>query len=268
MRLEGKVVVVTGAGGGIGSATCARLLDEGASIAALDRWSEQSLATADLAPRGTVSAQAAGRIVALDADVTDATALEAAVAAAGTALGEIDGAFLNAGILRGGNLQTTTDKDWQDTLDVNLTGVWKSARAVTGAMRAHGRGGSVVITSSISGLRGAQDFAAYAAAKHGVVGLMRSMAQELGPLGIRVNTLHPTSVDTPMVNSLEHAQRWTKSTGGTMADLEAIYRARHLLPVAWLDPRDIANAVLWLLSDEARYVTGVTLPLDAGLCVK
>lgn len=268
MRLKGKIIVVTGAGGGIGAATCARLLEEGANVAALDRWSPEALAANDFVAVEAATARSNGNIIALNADITNREALDAAIGETQRAFGLVDGAFLNAGILRGGNLETTTDKDWQDTLDVNLTGVWKSAQAVTQALRQNENGGSVVITSSISGVRGARDFAAYAAAKHGVVGLMRSFAQELGPLGIRVNTIHPTSVNTPMVNSTEHARRWTKTSGGTVEDLEQIYRQRHLLPVAWLDPRDIANAVLWLLSDEARYVTGVTLPIDAGLCVK
>ena len=126
-----------------------------------------------------------------------------------------------------------------------------------------------MLTSSISGMKGSAGYASYIASKHAVVGLMRSLANELGSRRIRVNTVHPTSVNTPMVNNPDHAERWTGRRGeGAMEALKDIYRQRHLIPVPWLEPEDVANAVAFLVSDEARYITGVTLPVDAGLLAK
>jgi (+)-trans-carveol dehydrogenase len=255
MRLEGKVMVVTGAAGGIGRAACARLAQDGAKVVALDLW-----------PNGVDQAVPAALAVA--ADVSRREAMEDAARQVMQAFGRIDGLFVNAGILRAGGVFEATEAEWTDTLSVNVDGAFNTIRALARPMVQAGQGGSIVLTSSISGLKSVGKFIAYTTSKHAVVGLMRGCAQELGPAGIRVNSIHPTSVRTDMVESVDHARRMLKRQDATIAELQAVYRERHALPVAWLDPEDVANAVAWLMSDEARYVTGNTLTVDAGFGVR
>jgi NAD(P)-dependent dehydrogenase (short-subunit alcohol dehydrogenase family) len=156
-------------------------------------------------------------------------------------------------------------------IDVNLTGVWHTAKAAIPHIKAGGRGGSIILTSSTAGLMAIPSIGHYTAAKHGVVGLMRTLALELAPDMIRVNSVHPTSVDTGMIQNaatyalfapdLEEGAR----TKEVLADR---FQALNALPIPWVEPVDISNAVLWLASDESRYVTGVTLPVDAGSLIK
>lgn len=256
-KLDERVIAVTGAAGGIGAATVARLARDGARVLAVDRWSA-------LADPG---APPSDGVLRLEADVLDPAALDQAVATAMDRFGRMDGAFLNAGIARGGGLFTAEDTDWDAIIGVNLTGVFNSARAFARPMVDAGNGGSIVITSSISGLKAVGRFLAYAASKHGVVGIMRSLAQELGPHWIRVNSVHPTSVRTPMIDNDEHARRMVGRPDATVEDLKKLYIQRHALPVAWVEPDEIANAVAWLMSDEARFVTGNTLTVDAGATI-
>ncbi|ADO43602.1 SDR family oxidoreductase [Ketogulonicigenium vulgare] len=251
--LQGKTFFVTGAAGGIGAATVTRLLAEGANVIASDRWDAETRVSANL--------------LQVPGDVTSRADMRAAVAAGVAAFGTLDGGFLNAGVCLEGGLFDGTDAVFDLTMDVNVKGVFQSASAVAEVL-AEKQSGSLVLTSSISGLRGAARFMAYAASKHAVVGLMRSFAQQLGPLNIRVNTVHPTSVRTPMVDDIAHARRTFQREDATMDDLMALYKQRHLMPIAWVEPEEIANAVAWLLSDQARFVTGNTLTIDAGTCVK
>jgi NAD(P)-dependent dehydrogenase (short-subunit alcohol dehydrogenase family) len=154
-------------------------------------------------------------------------------------------------------------------IDINLTGVWKTIRAAVPPMVERRQGGSVIITSSIFGLFGFLNVGHYAAAKHGIVGLMRTLTQELAPYMIRVNSVHPTTVNTPMIINDAAARLFRPDLAHpTPEDLGEPLVGLNALPLPWVEPIDISNAVLWLASDEARYVTGVTLPVDAGFCAK
>jgi len=185
-------------------------------------------------------------------------------------LGRLDIVAANAGIFSFGSLEELDDTTWQDMIDVNLTGVWHAAKAAIPHLRAAG-GGSIILTSSTAGLMAIPHIGHYTAAKHGVVGLMRTLALELAPDMIRVNSVHPTSVNTDMIQNsatyelfasdLPVAERTKDTLGPRFAELNA-------LPIPWVEPVDISNAVLWLASDESRYVTGVTLPIDAGSLIK
>jgi SDR family mycofactocin-dependent oxidoreductase len=210
------------------------------------------------------------RIVATQADVRDFAALKAAVDDGVAQLGRLDVVSANAGIFSFGELAELPEQNWQDMIDVNLTGVWHAAKAAIPHLRAAG-GGSIILTSSTAGLMAIPNIGHYTAAKHGVVGLMRTLALELAPDFIRVNSVHPTSVNTDMIQNAATyalfapdlpADQRTKETLGDR------FGALNALPIPWVEPVDISNAVLWLASDEARYVTGVTLPVDAGALTK
>ncbi len=161
-----------------------------------------------------------------------------------------------------------SEQTWQDMIDINLTGVWHTCKAAIPHLIAAG-GGSMILTSSAVGLKASQNVGHYGAAKHGVVGLMRTLALELADDMIRVNSVHPTGVDTPMImNDSLYRQMVPDAAHPTREDVIPIMSAMNALPVPWVDPIDISNAVLFLASDEARYVTGVTFPVDAGLTIK
>jgi len=161
------------------------------------------------------------------------------------------------------------EQTWRDMIDVDLTGEWHAAKAAIPHLRAGGRGGSMILTSSELGLRAMPNTGHYTAAKHGVVGLMRTLALELAADFIRVNALAPTAVDTPMVmNSATYRLFRPDLENPTADDMAEASRAVNALPIPWVEPADISNALLWLASDESRYVTGITLPVDAGWLVK
>ena len=261
MRLQQKVVLVTGASGGIGWATCERLASEGARVVGTSRRRPQALAGSDVLRVGP------GEVRFVPGDVTSQASLGSVVEEAVDAYGRLDGVFANAGVLHAGGVLDATEAEWAASVEVNLTAVWRTVRAAVPAMLAAGRGGSVVVNSSVQGRRGIAGFGAYTATKFGAVGLAQALAQDLAAHSIRVNSVLPTSVDTPMINGAEHRRRMT---GGSDSheDQQALYRGAHLLPIGWIDPVDVANAVLWLLSEESRYVTGVDLPVDAGYLAK
>ncbi|MDQ4117092.1 MAG: mycofactocin-coupled SDR family oxidoreductase [Actinomycetota bacterium] len=273
--MEGKVAFVTGAARGQGRAHAVRLAQEGADVIAVDLCApiesvdKYPLPTpADLDETVAEVERLDRRIVARVADVRDSAALEAALGEGVTQLGGLDTVVANAGIATYGAATDITERQWQDMLDVNLTGVWHTAVAAVPHLRARG-GGSMVFTSSIGGLKGIMGVAHYVSAKHGLVGLMRTMANELGKERIRVNTVHPTNVDTHMI---QNPGTWGMFAPGdpnpTQEKAMEGFRSLNAIPVPWLDPVDIANAVLFLSSDEARYVTGVALPVDAGASVR
>jgi NAD(P)-dependent dehydrogenase (short-subunit alcohol dehydrogenase family) len=185
-------------------------------------------------------------------------------AAAELGIGAIDVAVANAGVIQIKPADAVEDADWDLVIGINLTGTWQTVRAVLPVM-ARQRGGSIVITSSAAGLKGPPNMAHYAASKAGVVGMTRALATELGPQGIRVNCIAPTTVDTDMVHWQEAYDAFRPDLQQpTRADVEPVFAALNALPVPWIDPADTSAAVLWLASDEARYVTGITLPVDAG----
>jgi len=205
------------------------------------------------------------RIVARKADVRDTTELEAAVADGVSEFGRLDIVVANAGIASFGPAWELSEQVWQEMIDINLTGTWKTVRAAVPTLLKQGSGGSIILTSSVAGLMAFPNTAHYNAAKHGVTGLMRSFAVELAPHRIRVNSVHPTTVDTPMINNEPVYSLFLGGRQGvTRAEAEAEFAAVNAMPIPWVEPIDISNAVLWLASDEARYVTGTTQVVDAG----
>jgi SDR family mycofactocin-dependent oxidoreductase len=271
-RLEGKVAFVTGAARGQGRSHAVRMAQEGADIIAIDLVSQidtvpYAMASPDDLAETVRQVEALDRrIVAREADVRDFGALSAAVDAGVAELGRLDVVSANAGVFSHATAEELTDAAWDDMIDVNLKGVWHTAKAAIPHLRAAG-GGSIVITSSTAGLKGFPNFVHYVASKHGVVGVMRTLALELAPDLIRVNTVHPTSVDTDMIQNQAmydlFAPDYPPGTAG-----RDVFRERmggmNALPVPWIEAVDISNAVVWLASDEARYVTGIQLPVDAG----
>jgi len=209
------------------------------------------------------------RIVATTADVRDYDALKEALDDGVAQLGRLDIVSANAGIASFGRAEDLAEQTWQDVIDVNLTGEWHAAKAAIPHLRAAGRGGSMILTSSEAGLRALPNTAHYTAAKHGVVGLMRTLALELAPDFIRVNSIHPTNVNTSMLmNEPTYRLFRPDLEDPTADDMAVAAEALNALPIPWVEPADISNAVLWLASDESRYVTGITLPVDAGWFAK
>ena len=266
-RVEGKVAFVTGAARGQGRSHAIRLAEEGADIIAVDVPGDYDTVgypmgtEADLAE--TVKAVEAldRRIVATRADVRDLAALRSAVDDGVAQLGRLDVVCANAGICTVQTWDEVTPQVWQDTLDTNLTGVWNTFVVSVPHLIAAG-GGSIIATSSTAGIKGLPFLAPYVAAKHGVVGITRTMANELAKHKIRVNTVHPTGVDTPMVAGLGGLDPIINKE----PELGPIFMNTY--PVEMVDPRDISNAVLWLASDESRYVTGLELTVDAGNTIR
>jgi SDR family mycofactocin-dependent oxidoreductase len=259
-----KVVVVTGAARGMGRAHCERFADEGADVIAIDL----PAAADELRDTATEVEKRGRRCVTGMADVADLAALTAAVEAGVAELGPLDVIVANAGIYpAGAPTWELTEEVWRHTLDVNLTGVWHTVKA--GLTHFGDRGGSIILISSTNGLRGTANTAHYTSAKHAVVGLARTLANELGERGIRVNTVHPGAVATAMIlNDVTLRQLRPDLEQPTVDDAAAALTARHLLPVPWVEPVDIANAVVFLASDEARYITGTQLVVDAGLLAR
>jgi (+)-trans-carveol dehydrogenase len=270
--LTGRVAFITGAARGQGRAHALRLAQDGANIIALDRCGPidsvgYPLPTPDDLEHTVKLVEDLGReIVAVQADVRDLAALENVVGTALQRLGRIDIVVANAGIAGFGAALELSERDWQEMIDINLTGAWKTVRATVPAIIEQGQGGTVVLTSSAAGLMAFPGIAHYVAAKHGVVGLMKALAVELAPHRIRVNSVHPTHVDTPMIHNPLTWQLFSPEAANPNRDtIAAPMQAMHGLPISWVDPSDIANAVGWLVSDEARYVTGVALPVDGGI---
>ncbi|GHE79893.1 putative short-chain type dehydrogenase/reductase [Amycolatopsis deserti] len=270
-RAEGKVAFITGAARGQGRAHALRLAAEGADIIAVDLC--QSVGTtpydgatdADLAETAKRVEELGGRVLARQADVRDLAALERVVEEGLARFGGIDVVCANAGIASFGSALELTERMWHDVLDINLTGVWKTVRAAAPSMVERGRGGSIILTSSIAGLIGFPHLAHYTAAKHGVTGLMRVLAIELAPHHIRVNSIHPATVDTPMVANEASWKLFLGGIEGATREQAAVgMKTLNALPIPWLDVDDISNAVLYLASDESRHVTGTTMVLDAG----
>ncbi len=266
--LEGKVAFITGAARGQGRAYAVRLAADGANVIAVDLCAQIAsvpypLATReDLADTVKLVEDTGARIVAGLGDVRDRASLSAALQAGLDEFGRLDIVVANAGIAP----MASGDDGWHDVIDVNLTGVYHTVEAATPTMIEQGEGGSIVLISSAAGLAGIASADAgaigYAASKHALVGLMRVYANLLARHSIRVNSVHPSGVDTPMINN-EFTLQWLANL---VAETGSGPGAGNALPVQILQADDIANAVAWLVSDQARYITGVALPVDAG-CV-
>lgn len=265
-ELTGKVAFITGAARGQGRAHAVKLAAAGADIIALDLCEQIASVPYPLATPEDMDAtvklveETGARIVACQADVRDRDAVKAAVRSGTEALGDrLDIVIANAGIA-----PMAAPEAWQDVIDVNLTGVYHTIDVAMKPMIKFGNGGSIVLTSSVAGLVGLGSpvggSVGYAAAKHGIVGIMRVYANFLAQYSIRVNSVHPAGVNTPMIDN-EFTRSWLD---GIAQESQGGPDMGNALPVQALEPEDIANAAFWLVSDAARYVTGVTLPVDAG----
>ncbi|MEX5720598.1 mycofactocin-coupled SDR family oxidoreductase [Geodermatophilus maliterrae] len=275
-RVEGKVAFITGAARSQGRSHALRLAQEGADVIAVDICAPvESISMyppateEDLAETVRQVEALDRRIVATKADVRDPAALRAAVDDGVAQLGRLDVVLANAGVFEIQPALELTDDAWREMIDINLTGVWNTCKAALPHLVEGGRGGAIVITSSTAGLKGTPNTIHYTAAKHGVVGVMRTLANEFAAHSIRVNSVHPTGVDTAMI---QNRKTWglflPDDPEPTREKAEPVFAGTNALPVPWVDPVDISNAILFLVSDEARYVTGVTLPVDAGYTIR
>ncbi len=270
-RVDGKVAFITGAARGQGRAHAVRLAQEGADIIAVDLCAavETSLSPAatvdDLEETVKQVENLDRRILSRQVDVRDLAGLDQVVADGVAEFGRLDIVCANAGIASSAPCWELTEQQWQEMIDINLTGVWRTTRAAIPRMLELGNGGSLILTSSIAGLQAFANLGHYVSAKHGVVGLMRALAVELAPHGIRCNSVHPTTVDTPMIaNPAGYEMFLGGLEGATRADAEVGMIHVNGFRIPWVEAVDISNAVLWLASDEARYVTGTTQVIDAG----
>lgn len=272
--LDGKVAFITGVARGQGRSHAVRLASNGADIIGVDICADIPSngypmgSRAELDETVALVEAAGGKMVAEVADVRDFHALKAALDRGVEQFGRLDIVLANAGIATMAFRELTIEEDleqWSDVLDVNLVGAFHTAKAAIPHLIAGGRGGSIIFTSSTAGLKGFGGMQggglAYAASKHGMVGLMRTLANALAPQSIRVNTIHPTAVNTTMavnpamVSFLENYP-------------EPMPHLQNPMPVEMLEPEDISAAIAYLVSDDAKYVTGTTFPVDAGFCNK
>jgi (+)-trans-carveol dehydrogenase len=274
-KLEGKVAFITGVARGMGRSHAVRLAAEGADIIGVDVSQQVEstpvpLAKSEDLAETVAQVEALGqRIVATEADVRDNDALKAALDAGVAQLGRLDVVCANAGIVGFGLAHELEDTAWEDMIGINLTGVWHTAKVSIPHLIAGGRGGSITLISSTGGLKAYPRASHYISAKHGVVGLMRALALELAEYNIRVNSLHPTQVYSPMmVNDYSVKLFRPDLELPTIEDFAPVSQAMHTLPVPWVEPVDVSNALLFLASDDARYITGVTLPIDCGAGLK
>ena len=270
-RVEGKVAFITGAARGQGRSHAVRLAQEGADIIAVDVCEEipynahTGATQADLAETVRQVEALDRRIIAKKADVRDFAALKAAVDEGVAELGRLDIVSANAGVAGTPNrTEDMPEDEWTTMIDINLSGVWHSVKAAIPHIKAGGNGGSIVLTSSEAGIRGYANMAHYVSAKHGLVGMMRTLAMELAPDSIRVNSIHPTQVDTDMIQNQTIYSLFTGKADATKEEFAESSGRVIPLPIPWVESVDISNALLFLSSDEARYITGVPLPVDAG----
>ncbi|TVR97126.1 MAG: NAD(P)-dependent oxidoreductase [Rhodospirillales bacterium] len=267
-KLDGKVALITGAARGQGREHAVTMAREGADIAALDicrdlPYPRYSLAKPeDMTETAGLVRQLGRRILPLEVDVRSAAEMEAAVAETMAEFGQIDILVCNAGIADMALTWDITEDWWDAMIDINLKGYWLAVKYVVPHMLARNQGGRIIMTSSVAGLRGDPGMAHYCASKWGVVGLAKSLAQELSPYSITVNTLHPTAVNTDIIAGM------AKASAMATEDLVNFIHAGHALPVKLIEAADVANAALWLASDDGRYITGHTLKIDAGRMLK
>ena len=275
-RLQGKVAFISGAARGQGRAHAVRMAEEGADIIAFDAagpvpsQGAPAASVADLDETVRQVEKLDRRIVAHRADASDLDAVTAVLDQGLTEFGRIDIVVANAGVQGNpGPIAQTSAEEWQGVLATNLTGVFNTVRAAVPHLIDGGRGGSISLVSSSIALRAQPGLGPYGSAKTGVIGLMRALALELGEHSIRVNSIHPTTVNTPMlINDINFRLFRPDLENPQLEDVVPVYRTLNVLPVPWVEAEDIANAVIFLASDEGRYITGVALPVDAGYALK
>ncbi|SDL64441.1 mycofactocin-coupled SDR family oxidoreductase [Maricaulis salignorans] len=273
-RFDGKVVFVTGAARGQGRATAEAFAREGACIIAADICRPIASDSPGAAPDDMTAMVDAiegqgGRVLARQCDVRDLASIEAVLDEGVAAFGGLDIVSAQAGIAGFGKSHELSEDQWSTMIDINLSGVWRTCRAAIPHLVAGESGGSIILTSSAMGLKALPDVSHYVAAKHGVVGLMRALALELGHHSIRVNAVCTTTVNTPLIQNPSHLRKFRPDLENpTLDDAAKSARRMNVLPVPWVEVDDVRNAILWLCSDEARYITGVALPVDAGFLIK
>jgi SDR family mycofactocin-dependent oxidoreductase len=267
--MNGKVAFIPGAARGQGREHARVLAKHGADIALVDIADQIDTVpyplgtSSDLRETAELVTQSGRRAIEIMADVRSLDAMQRAARQTVEELGRIDIVLGNAGIFSfAKHTWDLTEQQWDDVVDVDLKGCWTVAAAVIPHMLAGGNGGTIVFTSSVSGLKGVASTGHYVAAKHGLVGLMRTLAIELAPHRIRVNCVHPTAVRTTMSQNpaMQTCLEYQLDQGSNTM--------QNLLPVELLEPEDVSSAILWLVSDSARYVTGISLPVDAGFLIK
>ena len=268
---NGKVVAITGAARGQGRSHAVRFAEEGADVIVIDICDDiagapYGLATKEDLDETVAAASAHGtRVVSRVADVRDPAAIRAAIDESAADLGGLDIVSVNAGIAPAyAPVEHITDASWTEVIAVNLTGAFNTARAAVPHLRSRG-GGSIVFTASVAGAQGMANLGGYVASKHGVVGLMKTMAMELGPENIRVNAVLPTSVATPMLqNQATYDLMRPDLERPQLDDIVDVLKTIQVLPIPYIEPDDVTNALMYLASDAARNVTGVALPVDGG----
>lgn len=269
-RLDNKVAFITGAGRGQGRAHAIRLAEEGCDIIAIDILADidglaYSMATMADRDETVAAVEALGRRILFEkADTRDLARMQEVVAQGVDEFGPVDIVVANAGAGSTAPVYEMSELEFTETIDRFLTSTWRTVRAVSPHMIEAGRGGSIVLISSTSGLVGVANMAHYVAAKHGVTGLMKACAIELGPFDIRVNAVASSNVNTPMLRNPTIRKAWTGDPNASDEEVVRVMSAMHILNIPWVEPRDISQAVLWLASDESRYVTGSTVSVDAG----
>jgi (+)-trans-carveol dehydrogenase len=271
-RVAGKVALITGAARGQGRSHATRLAEEGADILAIDVCEPipgvayEMAKSADLEETARAVRGLGREIVTAEADVRDVAALRDATDAGVAKLGPLDIVVVNAGICTFDTVADMSEETWQTVIDINLTGAFHTVKA---ALPHLADGGSVIVISSVAGLKGFPGAAHYVAAKHGLVGLTRSLAHELGPRGIRVNSVHPTQVETDMLlNEATYRTFRPDLADPDVEDFKSVSESVMILQTPWVQAEDVSAAVLFLASDESRFVTGVALPIDAGTVAK
>jgi len=272
-RLTNKVALISGVARGQGRSHALRMVSEGASIIGFD-----GLCTYDTVPYKQATQEdldetvrlieeAGGKVYAGRADVRERGEIERVIREGTAGVGPVDIVVANAGIgINSRPFWEVSQQEWDDVIGVCLTGVWNTVSAAVPSMIAAGNGGSVIITSSAAAIKAAPQLAAYIAAKTGVIGMMRSMASDLAPHRIRINCIAPTAVPTDFVLNDRLYQIFSpNSPEPNLEDAKKVMRGMHPLGEPWVEPQDVSAAVAYLASDEARYVTGIVLPIDLGL---
>jgi SDR family mycofactocin-dependent oxidoreductase len=269
-RLDDQVVLITGGARGQGRTHAARLAREGAHIVLVDALADMPTVTypqasaADLADTADLVRRLGRQVLTFQADVRDLGALQRAVQHTVETFGRLDVVCANAGVLNMAPAWEITELQWATIIDVNLTGVWHTVRATVDLLR-EARRGSMILTASTAGMKGFLNGLPYVASKHGVVGIMRGLAKELAPFNVRVNCVAPTDCATDMMFNDDLYKAFRPDLDApTREDTIEAHKGSHLLPVPWIEPEDVSAAVAWLASDDARFVTGSVIAVDAG----
>lgn len=274
-QLDGKVAFITGVARGQGRSHALTLAREGASIIGLDLCDKPSTTAypgtteEDLQETVRQVKEAGGQIFVDVADTRDYAQVKAVFDRGIEQFGRVDIVIPNAGICSGAKTWEIEPTDWREMVDINLTGVFHTVKVAIPTMITQNQGGSIVFIGSTEALKGAENISSYAASKHGVTGLMTSLARELGQYNIRVNSVNPTCVDTHMINNdFVYGLFRPDLDKPTREDVIDTFAGTHILPVPWMQPQDVSNAILYLVTEPGRYITATPMVIDAGFMIK